>query len=83
MSIFRNYQTILHTETVGLRVVRILGAALALLVTIVAGVKLGVFPEFLTDPVTSPITATILLGLSLSPGGAYWILGGFVRWAQM
>jgi uncharacterized protein DUF3592 len=50
---------------------------LVLIATLIAAIKLGAF-RFPLAGVDSPLVATVLLGLSLFPGGMFFILRGLV-----
>jgi hypothetical protein len=82
MSDLQREKTILHAETSGFRVLRLASPVLTLFATIVVGRMLDVLPDSLTASVTSPLAASILLGLSFFPFGVYMLLGGLVRWAE-
>jgi len=68
----------LRSQEAILRVARIVGPIVVLIVTAIAGARLGAFDRSLSAPVTSPLAAIFFLGLSLFPFGTFLILQGLL-----
>ena len=72
----------LAAQAVLFSMLRVVAPIFAIVATIVAWVKLGLVDGSLTAPVTSPLKATLGLGLAMFPGGAWMVARGLLHWVR-
>ena len=72
----------LRTQAGFLRLTQAIAPSLVLVGTIYAGAQLNAFVGPAEMPVTSPLSAAMIMGVFMFPGGALFIARGLVYWSR-
>lgn len=72
----------LRAQTGFLRITQVVAPVLVLVGTIYAGAQVNAFVGPADMPVSSPLSAAMIMGVFMFPGGAFFIARGLVYWSR-
>lgn len=77
-----NNRASLRAQTALLRLTQVVAPIVVLVGTIYAGAQVDAFVGPADNPVNSPMSAAMIMGVFMFPGGAFFIARGLVYWSR-